>query len=367
MANKSYEALLADENVPETVDNQSETTNTQDEAFVEPKEDVISTSKINTPSEEKQPLESKTEPNTKEVEDTVADKEKEEAVVEEPKEKVTLETSSTEESEPNVEVKEPEETEPKHVVESVESKEEFHADFPNDPIGEKGVAGPNPNVDQNVDPIDVAEKALREAEQRALETYRSSHSLSSPKVKPSYANEVIEDEPEPEIQQQLQAHPIKEPKAEPAKPKTVEEQLAELNLSPDKLAKVKAVLEDKPEPEPAKEAEPQPKAVYNKTNSQEKIVDGQDTKVSVPKEEPKEAPLENPTPSPEVNFDEQLAQYVAKGDENYPKLFKYMNLNDRTAYTSTLAALRRGEANTKNIKELDRLTNKALEIKDMQG
>lgn len=358
MANKSYEALLADENVPETVDNQSETTNTQDEAPVETTEDVLSTSKANTPSEDKQPLESKTEPNTKEVEDTVADK-AEEVVVEAPKEDVVAETPKAEEPEQT----ETKKAELKQVTELAESDKEVHADFPNEPIGENGVAGTNPNVD----PIDIAEKALRDAEQKALETYRASHSVSSPVVKPSYAKEVIEDDLEPEVVQPAKETPIDEPKTVPDKPKTVAEQLAELNLSPDKLAKVKAVLEDKPEPEPTKEAEPQPKAVYNKTTSQDKIVDGQDTEVSVPKEEPKEAPLENPTPAPEVNFDEQLAQYVAKGDENYPKLFKYMTLNDRTEYTNTLAALRRGEANTKNIKELDRLTNKALEIKDMRG
>ena len=175
------------------------------------------------------------------------------------------------------------------------------------------------------------------------------------RVQPSYAQTKKEEEPAP----------VEEPKEE-----TPDDILAKLNLSPEKLAAVKAAMSDEPAPAVKEEADPEPKAVYaaKKDTAKQVVVDGKQTAVDEPEEQPaKEEPVENPVPEPADNFDEKLDTFIHQADSNYRKLFSFLTADERQRYIGATMALRNGEVNTKNILELDKLTTNALEVKEARN
>ena len=365
MAEKSYEALLDEDKQPTNTDKEVEPTPVK----VDPEEPKVS------------------EPEQKEEVDEPVAKEP----VEEKKEPVV--ENDTKPSEP----KEPEAKE-SYVEKPAEDKaEEPKAKEPTVEEPKESEAKPaKVNVDQDsYAAIKAAEDALKEAEKKTLETYRSSLSGDvASRVQPSYANTKSEPEPEPKaikeapVQQQVpedkelasriqpsyaqskkeeEAAPVDEPK--PAK-ETPDDILAKLNLSPEKLAAVKAAMSDEqPEPTP-KEEEPEPKAVYaaKKGNGKQVVVDGKQTAVDEPEEQPaKEEPVANPVPEPAENFDDKLDTFIHQADSNYRKLFSFLTADERQRYIGATMALRNGEVNTKNILELDKLTTNALEVKEARN
>lgn len=366
MAEKSYEALLDEDKQPTNTDKEVEPTPVK----VDPEEPKVS------------------EPEQKEEVDEPVAKEP----VEEKKEPVV--ENDTKPSEP----KEPEAKE-SYVEKPAEDKaEEPKAKEPTVEEPKESEAKPaKVNVDQDsYAAIKAAEDALKEAEKKTLETYRSSLSGDvASRVQPSYANTKSEPEPEPKaikeapVQQQQvpedkelasriqpsyaqskkeeEAAPVDEPK--PAK-ETPDDILAKLNLSPEKLAAVKAAMSDEqPEPTP-KEEEPEPKAVYaaKKGNGKQVVVDGKQTAVDEPEEQPaKEEPVANPVPEPAENFDDKLDTFIHQADSNYRKLFSFLTADERQRYIGATMALRNGEVNTKNILELDKLTTNALEVKEARN
>ena len=373
MADKSYEALLDEDKQPTNTDKEVEPTPVK----VDPEEPKVS---------EPEPKEEVDEPVAKEPVE-----EKKEPVVEEPKEAVEETKPAEPEAKAKAKAEEPSvekpvEQEPKTVIEDGGIK------------GHKGVeAKPaKVNVDQDsYAAIKAAEDALKEAEKKTLETYRSSLSGDvASRVQPSYANTKSEPEPEPKaikeapVQQQApedkelasriqpsyaqskkeeEPAPVEEPK--PAE-ETPDDILAKLNLSPEKLAAVKAAMSDEqPEPE-SKEEEPEPKAVYaaKKGEGKQVVVDGKQTAIDEPEQEPaQEEPVANPVPEPAENFDEKLDTFIHQADANYRKLFSFLTADERQRYIGATMALRNGEVNTKNILELDKLTTNALEVKEARN
>ena len=369
MAEKSYEALLDEDKQPTNTDKEVEPTPVK----VDPEEPKVS---------EPEQKEEVDEPVAKEP----VEENKEQPVVEEPKEAVE-ETKPAEAKEPSVEKPaEDKAEEPKAKEPTVEEPKESEAK----PV--------KVNVDQDsYAAIKAAEDALKEAEKKTLETYRSSLSGDvASRVQPSYANTKSEPEPEPKaikeapVQQQQQvpedkelasriqpsyaqskkeeeAAPVDEPK--PAK-ETPDDILAKLNLSPEKLAAVKAAMSDE-QPEPApKEEEPEPKAVYaaKKGDGKQVVVDGKQTAIDEPEQEPaQEEPVANPVPEPAENFDEKLDTFIHQADSNYRKLFSFLTADERQRYIGATMALRNGEVDTKNILELDKLTTNALEVKEARN
>ena len=365
MAEKSYEALLDEDKQPTNTDKEVEPTPVK----VDPEEPKVS------------------EPEQKEEVDEPVAKEP----VEEKKEPVVEPDTKT------VETKEPEAKEP-----SVEKPAEDKAEEPKakEPTVEEPKESETKPAKVNVDQdsyaaIKAAEDALKEAEKKTLETYRSSLSGDvASRVQPSYANTKSEPEPEPKaikeapVQQQApedkelasriqpsyaqskkeeEPAPVEEPK--PAE-ETPDDILAKLNLSPEKLAAVKAAMSDEPVHEVKEEAEPEPKAVYaaKKDTAKQVVVDGKQTAVDEPEEQPaKEEPVDNPVPEPADNFDEKLNTYIHQADSNYRKLFSFLTPDERQRYIGATMALRNGEVNTKNILELDKLTTNALEVKEARN
>lgn len=365
MAEKSYEALLDEDKQPTNTDKEVEPTSVK----VDPEEP-----KVNEPEQKE------------EVDEPVAKE-----PVEEKKEPVV--ENDTKPSEP----KEPEAKEP-----AVENPTEDKVEEPKtkEPTVEEPKESETKSDKVNVDQdgyaaIKAAEDALKEAEKNTLETYRSSLSGDvASRVQPSYVNTKSEPEPEPKaikeapVQQQVpedkelasriqpsyaqskkeeEAAPVEEPK--PAE-ETPDDILAKLNLSPEKLAAVKAAMSDEqPEPTP-KEAEPEPKAVYaaKKDTAKQVVVDGKQTAVDEPEEQPdKEEPVDNPVPEPAENFDEKLDTFIHQADANYRKLFSFLTADEKQRYIGATMALRNGEVNTKNILELDKLTTNALEVKEARN
>lgn len=365
MAEKSYEALLDEDKQPTNTDKEVEPTPVK----VDPEEP-----KVNEP-EQKEEVD---EPVAKEPVE-----EKKEPVVE--PEAKPVEPKETETKEPSVEKPTEEKAEePKAKEPTVEEPKESEAK----PV--------KVNVDQDsYAAIKAAEDALKEAEKKTLETYRSSLSGDvASRVQPSYANTQSEPEPEPKaikeapVQQQVpedkelaariqpsyaqakkeeEAAPVEEPK--PAE-ETPDDILAKLNLSPEKLAAVKAAMSDE-QPEPApKEEEPEPKAVYaaKKGDGKQVVVDGKQTAIDEPEQAPaQEEPVANPVPEPAENFDEKLDTFIHQADSNYRKLFSFLTADERQRYIGATMALRNGEVNTKNILELDKLTTNALEVKEARN
>ena len=363
MAEKSYEALLDEDKQPTNTDKEVEPTPVK----VDPEEPKVS---------EPEPKEEVDEPVAKEPVE-----EKKEPVVE----------NDTNPSEP----KEPEAKEP-YVEKPTEDKvDEPKAKEPTVEEPKESEAKPvKVSVDQDsYAAIKAAEDALKEAEKKTLDTYRSSLSGDvASRVQPSYANTQSEPEPEPKaikeapVQQQVpedkelasriqpsyaqskkeeEAAPVEEPKEE-----TPDDILAKLNLSPEKLAAVKAAMSDEPVHEVKEEAEPEPKAVYaaKKDTAKQVVVDGKQTAVDEPEEQPaKEEPVENPVPEPAENFDEKLDTFIHQADANYRKLFSFLTADERQRYIGATMALRNGEVNTKNILELDKLTTNALEVKEARN
>ena len=363
MADKSYEALLDEDKQPTNTDKEVEPTPVK----VDPEEPKVS---------EPEPKEEVDEPVAKEPVE-----EKKEPVVE----------NDTKPSEP----KEPE-TKDSYVEKPAEDK----VDEPKakEPAVEEPKESETKPVKVNVDQdsyaaIKAAEDALKEAEKKTLETYRSSLSGDvASRVQPSYANTKSEPEPEPKaikeapVQQQApedkglaarvqpsyaqtkkeeEPAPVEEPKEE-----TPDDILAKLNLSPEKLAAVKAAMSDEPVQEVKEEAEPEPKAVYaaKKDTAKQVVVDGKQTAVDEPEEQPaKEEPVDNPVPEPADNFDEKLDTFIHQADSNYRKLFSFLTADERQRYIGATMALRNGEVNTKNILELDKLTTNALEVKEARN
>ena len=365
MAEKSYEALLDEDKQPTNTDKEVEPTPVK----VDPEEP-----KVNEPEQKeevdepvaKEPVEEKKEPVVEPEAKPVEPKEPEakESYVEKPAEDKAEETKA---KEPAVEEPKESETKPAKVN-----------------VGQDGYAA-----------IKAAEDALKEAEKKTLETYRSSLSGDvASRVQPSYANTKSEPEPEPKaikeapVQPQVpedkelasriqpsyaqakkeeEAAPVEEPK--PAE-ETPDDILAKLNLSPEKLAAVKAAMSDEqPEPE-SKEEEPEPKAVYaaKKGEGKQVVVDGKQTAIDEPEQEPaQEEPVANPVPEPAENFDEKLDTFIHQADANYRKLFSFLTADERQRYIGATMALRNGEVNTKNILELDKLTTNALEVKEARN
>lgn len=366
MAEKSYEALLDEDKQPTNTDKEVEPTPVK----VDPEEPKVS------------------EPEQKEEVDEPVAKEP----VEEKKEPVV--ENDTKPSEP----KEPE-TKESYVEKPAEDKaeepkaKETTVEEPN----ESEIKPAKVNVDQDgYATIKAAEDALKEAEKKTLEAYRSSLSGDvASRVQPSYANTQSEPEPEPkaikeapvqpqvpedkELASRIQPSYAQTKKEEEPTPTPVEESkeespddiLAKLNLSPEKLAAVKAAMSDEPAPEvKEEEVEPEPKAVYaaKKDTAKQVVVDGKQTAVDEPEEQPaKEEPVENPVPEPADNFDEKLDTYIHQADSNYRKLFSFLTPDERQRYIGATMALRNGEVNTKNILELDKLTTNALEVKEARN
>ena len=370
MAEKSYEALLDEDKQPTNTDKEVEPTPVK----VDPEEPKVS---------EPEQKEEVDEPVAKEP----VEEKKEQPVAEEPKEAV-------EETKPA----EPEAKEP-----SVEKPTEEKAEEPKakeTTVEEPKESETKPakvNVDQDsYAAIKAAEDALKEAEKKTLETYRSSLSGDvASRVQPSYATTKSEPEPEPKaikeapVQPQVpedkelasriqpsyaqtkkeeEAAPVDEPKHAEETPDDI---LAKLNLSPEKLAAVKAAMSDEPTPAAKEEeVEPEPKAVYaaKKDTAKQVVVDGKQTAVDEPEEQPaKEEPVDNPVPEPADNFDEKLNTYIHQADSNYRKLFSFLTPDERQRYIGATMALRNGEVNTKNILELDKLTTNALEVKEARN
>ena len=355
MAEKSYEALLDEDKQPTNTDKEVEPTPVK----VDPEEPKVS---------EPEQKEEVDEPVAKEP----VEEKKEQPVAEEPKEAV----EETKPAEPEAKAKAEEPSVEKPVEEEPETK----------PV--------KVNVDQDsYAAIKAAEDALKEAEKKTLETYRSSLSGDvASRVQPSYATTKSEPEPEPKaikeapVQPQVpedkglaarvqpsyaqtkkeeEPAPVEEPKEE-----TPDDILAKLNLSPEKLAAVKAAMSDEPVHEVKEEAEPEPKAVYaaKKDTAKQVVVDGKQTAVDEPEEQPaKEEPVDNPVPEPADNFDEKLNTYIHQADSNYRKLFSFLTPDERQRYIGATMALRNGEVNTKNILELDKLTTNALEVKEARN
>ena len=365
MAEKSYEALLDEDKQPTNTDKEVEPTPVK----VDPEEPKVS------------------EPEQKEEVDEPVAKEP----VEEKKEPVV---------EPDTKTVEPKEQEAKEP--SVEKPAEDKAEEPKakEPTVEEPKESETKSVKVNVDQdsyaaIKAAEDALKEAEKNTLETYRSSLSGDvASRVQPSYANTQSEPEPEPKaikeapVQQQVpedkelasriqpsyaqskkeeEAAPVDEPK--PAK-ETPDDILAKLNLSPEKLAAVKAAMSDEQPESAPKEEEPEPKAVYaaKKGDGKQVVVDGKQTAIDEPEQTPaQEEPVANPVPEPAENFDEKLDTFIHQADSNYRKLFSFLTPDERQRYIGATMALRNGEVNTKNILELDKLTTNALEVKEARN
>ena len=370
MAEKSYEALLDEDKQPTNTDKEVEPTPVK----VDPEEPKVS---------EPEQKEEVDEPVAKEP----VEEKKEQPVAEEPKEAVEETKPAEPEAKAKAEepsVEKPVEQEPKTVIEDGGIK------------GHNGVeAKPaKVNVDQDsYAAIKAAEDALKEAEKKTLETYRSSLSGDvASRVQPSYANTKSEPEPEPKaikeapVQPQVpedkelasriqpsyaqtkkeeEPAPVEEPKEE-----TPDDILAKLNLSPEKLAAVKAAMSDEPAPAVKEEADPEPKAVYaaKKDTAKQVVVDGKQTAIDEPEEQPaKEEPVANPVPEPAENFDEKLDTFIHQADSNYRKLFSFLTPDERQRYIGATMALRNGEVNTKNILELDKLTTNALEVKEARN
>ena len=371
MAEKSYEALLDEDKQPTNTDKEVEPTPVK----VDPEEPKVS---------EPEQKEEVDEPVAKEP----VEEKKEQPVAEEPKEAV----EETKPAEPEAKAK----AEKPSVEKPVEDKvDEPKAKEP--AVEEPKESETKPakvNVDQDgYAAIKAAEDALKEAEKKTLETYRSSLSGDvASRVQPSYATTKSEPEPEPKaikeapVQPQVpedkglaarvqpsyaqtkkeeEPAPVEEPKEE-----TPDDILAKLNLSPEKLAAVKAAMSDEPVHEVKEEAEPEPKAVYaaKKDTAKQVVVDGKQTAVDEPEEQPaKEEPVDNPVPEPADNFDEKLNTYIHQADSNYRKLFSFLTPDERQRYIGATMALRNGEVNTKNILELDKLTTNALEVKEARN
>ena len=370
MAEKSYEALLDEDKQPTNTDKEVEPTPVK----VDPEEPKVS------------------EPEQKEEVDEPVAKEP----VEEKKEPVVEPDTKT------VEPKEPEAKEPSVEKPAEDKAEEPKAKEPKakEPTVEEPKESETKSVKVNVDQdsyaaIKAAEDALKEAEKNTLETYRSSLSGDvASRVQPSYANTQSEPEPEPKaikeapVQQQVpedkelasriqpsyaqtkkeeEAAPVDEPK--PAE-ETPDDILAKLNLSPEKLAAVKAAMSDEQPESAPKEEEPEPKAVYaaKKGDGKQVVVDGKQTAIDEPEQEPaQEEPVANPVPEPAENFDEKLDTFIHQADSNYRKLFSFLTADERQRYIGATMALRNGEVNTKNILELDKLTTNALEVKEARN
>lgn len=355
MAEKSYEALLDEDKQPTNTDKEVEPTPIR----VDPEEPKVS---------EPEPKEEVDEPVAKEP----VEEKKEQPVAEEPKEAV----KDTKPAEPEAKAEEP------SVEKPVEEKPETKPAKVN--VGQDGYAA-----------IKAAEDALKEAEKKTLETYRNSLSDDvASRVQPSYANTKSEPEPEPKaikeapVQPQVpgdkglasriqpsyaQTKKEEEPAPTPvedSKEETPDDILAKLNLSPEKLAAVKAAMSDE-QPEPApKEEEPEPKAVYaaKKSEGKQVVVDGKQTAIDEPEQAPaQEEPVANPVPEPAENFDEKLDTFIHQADSNYRKLFSFLTPDERQRYIGATMALRNGEVNTKNILELDKLTTNALEVKEARN
>lgn len=355
MAEKSYEALLDEDKQPTNTDKEVEPTPIR----VDPDEPKVS---------EPEPKEEVDEPVAKEP----VEEKKEQPVAEEPKEAV----KDTKPAEPEAKAEEP------SVEKPVEDKPETKPAKVN--VGQDGYAA-----------IKAAEDALKEAEKKTLETYRNSLSDDvASRVQPSYANTKSEPEPEPKAIKEAPVQPqVPEDKGlasriqpsyaqtkkeeEPAptpvedsKEETPDDILAKLNLSPEKLAAVKAAMSDEqPEPTP-KEEEPEPKAVYaaKKGDGKQVVVDGKQTAIDEPEQAPaQEEPVANPVPEPAENFDEKLDTFIHQADSNYRKLFSFLTPDERQRYIGATMALRNGEVNTKNILELDKLTTNALEVKEARN
>ena len=371
MAEKSYEALLDEDKQPTNTDKEVEPTPVK----VDPEEPKVS---------EPEQKEEVDEPVAKEP----VEEKKEQPVAEEPKEAV----EETKPAEPEAKAK----AEKPSVEKPVEDKvDEPKAKEP--AVEEPKESETKPakvNVDQDgYAAIKAAEDALKEAEKKTLETYRSSLSGDvASRVQPSYANTKSEPEPEPKaikeapVQPQVpedkglaarvqpsyaqtkkeeEPAPVEEPKEE-----TPDDILAKLNLSPEKLAAVKAAMSDEPAPAVKEEADPEPKAVYaaKKDTAKQVVVDGKQTAVDEPEEQPaKEEPVANPVPEPAENFDEKLDTFIHQADSNYRKLFSFLTPDERQRYIGATMALRNGEVNTKNILELDKLTTNALEVKEARN
>lgn len=359
MAEKSYEALLDEDKQPTNTDKEVEPTPVK----VDPEEPKVS---------EPEPKEEVDEPVAKEP----VEEKKEQPVTEEPKEAV----EETKPAEPEAKAKAEEPSVEKPVEEEPETKPAKVN------VGQDGYAA-----------IKAAEDALKEAEKKTLETYRSSLSGDvASRVQPSYANTKSEPEPEPKaikeapVQQQVpedkelasriqpsyaQTKKEEEPAPTPVEePKPAEETpddiLAKLNLSPEKLAAVKAAMSDEPAHEVKEEAEPEPKAVYaaKKGDGKQVVVDGKQTAIDEPEQAPaQEEPVANPVPEPAENFDEKLDTFIHQADSNYRKLFSFLTADERQRYIGATMALRNGEVNTKNILELDKLTTNALEVKEARN
>lgn len=371
MADKSYEALLDEDKQPTNTNKEVEPTSIK----VDPEEPKVS---------EPEPKEEVDEPVAKEPVE-----EEKEPVVEEPKEAV--EETKPAEPESKAKAKEPSVERPVE-QESKTGIEDYGLKGP------KGVEGKHVKVNVDQDSyaaIKAAEDALKEAERKTLETYRSSLSGDvASRVQPSYAQAKTEPEPSPKaikeapVRQQVpedkelasriqpsyaqakkeeEATPVEEPK--PAE-ETPDDILAKLNLSPEKLAAVKAAMSDEqPEPTP-KEEEPEPKAVYaaKKGDGKQVVVDGKQTAIDEPEQAPaQEEPVANPVPEPAENFDEKLDTFIHQADANYRKLFSFLTADERQRYIGATMALRNGEVNTKNILELDKLTTNALEVKEARN
>ena len=355
MTEKSYEALLDEDKQPTNTDKEVEPT----PIMVDPEEPKVS---------EPEPKEEVDEPVAKEP----VEEKKEQPVAEEPKEAV----KDTKPTEPEAKAEEP------SVEKPVEEKPETKPAKVN--VGQDGYAA-----------IKAAEDALKEAEKKTLETYRNSLSDDvASRVQPSYANTKSEPEPEPKAIKEAPVQPqVPEDKGlasriqpsyaqtkkeeEPAptpvedsKEETPDDILAKLNLSPEKLAAVKAAMSDE-QPEPApKEEEPEPKAVYaaKKGEGKQVVVDGKQTAIDEPEQAPaQEEPVANPVPEPAENFDEKLDTFIHQADSNYRKLFSFLTADERQRYIGATMALRNGEVNTKNILELDKLTTNALEVKEARN
>ena len=365
MAEKSYEALLDEDKQPTNTDKEVEPTPVK----VDPEEPKVSEPEQKEEVDEpvaKEPVEEKKEPVVENDTNPSEPKEPEakEPYVEKPTEDKVDEPKA---KEPTVE--EPKESEAKPVKVNV---------------GQDGYAT-----------IKAAEDALKEAEKKTLEAYRSSLSGDvASRVQPSYANTQSEPEPEPkaikeapvqpqvpedkELASRIQPSYAQTKKEEEPTPTPVEESkeespddiLAKLNLSPEKLAAVKAAMSDEqPEPE-SKEEEPEPKAVYaaKKGDGKQVVVDGKQTAIDEPEQAPaQEEPVANPVPEPAENFDEKLDTFIHQADENYRKLFSFLTPDERQRYIGATMALRNGEVNTKNILELDKLTTNALEVKEARN
>ena len=372
MAEKSYEALLDEDKQPTNTDKEVEPTPVK----VDPEEPKVS------------------EPEQKEeVDEPVAKEpveEKKEPVVEEPKEAVEETKPAEPETKAKAKAEEPSVEKPTEEKAEEPKAKEPTVEEPKEPETKSNKV----NVDQDsYAAIKAAEDALKEAEKKTLETYRSSLSGDvASRVQPSYANTQSEPEPEPkaikeapvkpqvpedkglaarvqpsyaQTKKEEEPAPVEEPKEE-----TPDDILAKLNLSPEKLAAVKAAMSDEPAPAVKEEADPEPKAVYaaKKDTAKQVVVDGKQTAVDEPEEQPaKEEPVENPVPEPADNFDEKLDTYIHQADSNYRKLFSFLTPDERQRYIGATMALRNGEVNTKNILELDKLTTNALEVKEARN